>query len=146
MNIRSIILGLVTGMMMLGGAAARADTAEQAVIAAENQLTKAAQMNNVEMGAALLADKIVGTDNEGTVIVGKAANVAEQKEINFTSYELTDLKVTVYGDAAIATSTYASKGTYKGKPFDSRGRTTDTWVKMNGKWLLVATHYSHIKK
>jgi len=146
MNTRSIILGLVTGMMMLGGAAARADTAEQAVIAAENQLTKAAQMNNVEMGAALLADKIVGTDNEGTVIVGKAANVAEQKEINFTSYELTDLKVTVYGDAAIATSTYASKGTYKGKPFDSRGRTTDTWVKMNGKWLLVATHYSHIKK
>jgi len=146
MNTRSIILGLVTGMMMLGGAAARADTAEQAVIAAENQLTKAAQMNNVEMGAALLADKIVGTDNEGTVIVGKAANVAEQKEIRFTSYELTDLKVTAYGDAAIATSTYASKGTYKGKPFDSRGRTTDTWVKMNGKWLLVATHYSHIKK
>ena len=52
----------------------------------------------------------------------------------------------MYGDAAIATSAYASKGTYQGKPFDSRGRNTDTWVKMNGKWLLVATHYSHIKK
>jgi ketosteroid isomerase-like protein len=146
MNTRSIILGLVTGMMMLGGAAARADTAEQAVIAAENQLTKAAQTNNVDVAASLLADKIVSTDDEGAVIVGKAANVADQKETTFTSYELTDLKVTMYGDAAIATSTYASKGTYKGKPFDSRGRTTDTWVKMNGKWLLVATHYSHIKK
>lgn len=146
MNTRSIILGLVTGMMMLGGAAARADTAEQAVIAAENQLTKASQTNNVDVAASLLADKIVSTDDEGTLIVGKAASVADQKEITFTSYELTDLKVTVYGDAAIATSTYASKGKYKGKPFDSRGRSTDTWVKINGKWLLVATHYSHIKK
>lgn len=146
MNTRSTILSLITGTIMLGGAAARADMAEQAVIAAENQLTKATQTNNVEMGAALLADKIVSTDDEGTVLVGKAANVADQKEITFTSYQQTDLKVTVYGDAAIATSTYASKGTYKGKPFDSRGRNTDTWVKMNGKWLLVATHYSHIKK
>ena len=84
MNTRSITLGLVTGMLMLGGAAARADTAEQAVIAAENQLTKAAQTNNVDMGASLLADKIVSTDDEGTVIVGKAANVADQKEITFT--------------------------------------------------------------
>ena len=49
-------------------------------------------------------------------------------------------------DAAVATGTYASKGTYKGQPFDSRGRSTDTWDKMNGKWLLVATHYWHIKK
>ena len=131
---------------MLSGAGARADTAEQAVIAAENQATKAAQTNNVDLFASLLADKVVSTDNEGTVIVGKAANVADLKETTFTSNEVTDMKVTVYGDAAIATSTYASKGTYKGKPFDSRGRTTDTWVKMNGKWLLVATHYSHIKK
>jgi hypothetical protein len=81
MNTRSIILGLVTGMMMLGGAAARADMAEQAVIAAENQLTKAAQTNNVDVAASLLADKIVSTDDEGTVIVGKTANVADQKKI-----------------------------------------------------------------
>jgi ketosteroid isomerase-like protein len=131
---------------MLSSAAAKADTAEQAVIAAENQATKAALTNNADLYASLLADKVVSTDNEGTVIIGKAANVADLKETTFTSSEVTDLKVTVYGDAAIATSTYASKGTYKGKPFDSRGRTTDTWVRMNGKWLLVATHYSHIKK
>ncbi len=146
MNTRSMIWGLVAGVTMLSSAAAKADTAEQAVIAAENQATKAALTNNADLYASLLADKVVSTDNEGTVIIGKAANVADLKETTFTSSEVTDLKVTVYGDAAIATSTYASKGTYKGKPFDSRGRTTDTWVRMNGKWLLVATHYSHIKK
>ena len=142
---RSMIWGLAAGVMMLGGAGAWADTAEQAVIAAEDQSTKAAQTNNADLFASLLADKIVSTDNEGTVIVGKAANVADFKLVTWTSDEVTDLKVTVYGDTAIATSTYAAKGTYKGKPFDSRGRSTDTWVKMNGKWLLVATHYSHIK-
>ena len=146
MNTRSIIWGLVTGMMLLGGAAARADTDEQAVIAAEHQTDKAFLTMNADLMAPLLAENFVSTDQDGTVFVGKAANLADMKNSTVTSYETTDLKVTVYGDAAIATSTYASKGKYKGKPFDSRGRSTDTWVKMNGKWLLVATHYSHIKK
>jgi ketosteroid isomerase-like protein len=146
MDTRSIIGGLLAGMMMLGGAVAMADTAEQAVIAAENQSVQAARKNDVDASAALLADKFVSTDHEGTVIMGKAANVADAKLVTFTSYEITDLKVTVYGDAAVATSAYASKGTYKGKPFDSHGRTTDTWVKINGKWLLAATHFSHVKK
>jgi hypothetical protein len=39
----------------------------------------------------------------------------------------------------------ADKGTYKGKPFNHRGRFTDTWVRLNGKWLCVATHSSLIK-
>jgi ketosteroid isomerase-like protein len=52
----------------------------------------------------------------------------------------------VFGDAAVATGTFASQGTYKGKPFDHRGRFTDTWVKQNGKWLCVASHESLINK
>jgi len=146
MNAKSIICGLFAGVMMLGGAAAMADTAEQAVIAAEHQALKAAQTNNADLAASLTADNYVSTDQDGTVIVGKAANVADMKETHITGDEVTDLKVTVYGDAAIATGTFVAKGTYKGKPFDDRGRFTDTWVKTNGKWLCVASHSSLIKK
>jgi ketosteroid isomerase-like protein len=148
MNTKSIIRALFAGLMMLSGAAAWSDSGadEQAVIAAENQGTKALQTNNIELFASLLADKIVNTDQDGTVLVGKAANVADARATTWTSMEVKDMKVTVYGDAAIATYTWASKGTYKGKPFDDRGRSTDTWVKMNGKWLEVAGHQSLIKK
>ena len=112
---------------------------EQAVIAAEHQTDKASQTNNADLMAPLLADNFVSTDQDGTVFVGKAANLADMRETRFTSDEITDLKVTVFGDAAIATGTFVAKGTYKGKPFDDRGRFTDTWVKMNGTWQCVAT-------
>ena len=145
MNTRSIIWGLLSGVLMLSGLAAKAGTAEDAVIAAENQITKSQQTNNVELQAPLLADKYVSTDQEGTVLVGKEANLADAKLTTFSSMELTDLKVTVFGDTAIATGTFTDKGTYKGKPFNHKGRFTDTWVKLNGKWLCVATHASLIK-
>ena len=145
MNTRSIILGLLSGVLMLSGLAAKAGTAEEAVIAGENQITKSQQTNNVELQAPLLADKYVATDEDGTVLIGKEANLADAKLTTFSSMELTDLKVTVFGDTAIATGTFADKGTYKGKAFNHRGRFTDTWVRMNGKWLCVATHSSLIK-
>ena len=146
MNTRSIIWGLLSGALMLSGLTAKAGTAEEAVIAAENQITKSEQTNNAELQAPLLADKIVSTDEDGTVTVGKEANLAEAKLTTFSSVDLTDLKVTVFGDAAIATGAFASRGTYKDKPFDHRGRFTDTWVRMNGKWLCVASHESLIPK
>ena len=145
MNTKSIILGLLSGVLMLSGLAAQAGTAEEAVIAGENQITKSQQTNNVELQAPLLADKYVATDQDGTVLVGKEANLADAKLTTFSSMELTDLKVTVFGDTAIAIGTFTDKGTYKGKPFNHRGRFTDTWVRMNGKWLCVATHSSLIK-
>ena len=101
---------------------------------------------NADLMAPLLADNFVSTDQDGTVLVGKAANLADMKNSTVTSYETTDLKVTVFGDAAVATGTYAFRGTYKGEPIDHRGRYTDTWVKLNGKWLQVASHASLIKK
>ena len=146
MNTRSIIWGLLPGLLMLSGLAAKAGTAEEAVIAGENQILKSQQTNNVDLQAPLLADKYISTDQYGTVIVGKEANLADAKLTTFSSTDLTDLKVTVFGDTDVATGAFASKGTYKGKPFDDRGRFTDTWVNQNGKWLCVATHISLIKK
>lgn len=145
-NTKSIILGLLAGVLMLSGLAAQAGMAEEAVIAGENQILKSQQTNNVDLQAPLLADKYVSTDQDGKVIVGKEANLADAKLTTFSSTELMDLKVTVFGDTAIATGAFASKGKYKDKPFDDRGRFTDTWVRLNGKWLCVASHQSLIKK
>lgn len=146
---RNTICGLLAGLAMLTGATAAMATAgeaEQAVIAAENQAAKALQTNNAELFGSLLADKYVYTDQDGTVFAGKAANIADMKFTTWTTEETADLKVTVFGNTAIATGTFVAKGTYKGKSFDDRGRFTDTWVKMNGKWQVVASHASLIKK
>lgn len=135
-------------VMLVSGAVQSASVGsdEQAVTAAEDQWTKAQQANNVELLAPLLAEKVVETSEEGKVHVGKDAMLADAKLDNWSSVQLTDLKVTVFGHTAIATGTFVGKGTHAGKPVDAHVRFTDTWVKMpDGKWLCVASHDSTIK-
>ena len=56
------------------------------------------------------------------------------------------VKITVYGNAAVATSRFAIKAKEEnGNRADEIGRATDTWVKQNGKWMCVAAHSSEIK-
>ena len=131
--------------MVVSGAAAAADSAEEAVAAAEHQWLKSQQTNNVELLAPLLADKVVETTDEGKVRAGKEAVLAAAKSGTWNSVEYTDLKVTVFGHTAIATGTFTGKGTNAGKPVDVRERFTDTWVMTNGKWLCVATQDSPLK-
>jgi uncharacterized protein (TIGR02246 family) len=147
---RRLILGSLAFVMMVSSVAAQAATteaAERAVTAAEQQWLKSQQTNNVELLAPLLADKVVETTAEGKVNAGKDAVVADAKSDHWSSAEYTDLKVTVFGNTAIATGTFIGKGiSGSGKPLDERGRFTDTWMKMpDGKWLCIATQTSPLK-
>ena len=80
-------------------------------------------------------------------VAGKADTVADVKSMKWNSAENSGVKVTVFGDTAIATGVLKGSGTdASGKPFDLDVRWTDTWVKMpGGKWQCVASHASTIK-
>jgi ketosteroid isomerase-like protein len=119
---------------------------EKAVMALENQWLQAENMNNPDLVAPLLADNYVSTDDEGKV-TNKAQTLANAKASKIVSAKHEDVQVTVFGDTAIATGLWIGKGTNeKGKPFDLRGRWTDTWVKMpNGKWQCVASQTTPVK-
>ena len=119
---------------------------EKAVAALEEQWLQSQKTNNPDLVAPLLADKFVSTGNDGKV-TGKAESLARDKAIKYDSIEYEDVKVTVFGNTAIATGGSKAKGTdEKGKPLDEHVRWTDTWVKMsNGKWQCVASHSSPIK-
>jgi uncharacterized protein (TIGR02246 family) len=137
-------------MMVVSSAATQAATAgtdEQAVTAAEQQWLKSQQTNNVALLAPLLADEVVETTDQGKVLAGKAAVLADAKSETWSRAEYTDFKVTVFDHTAIATGTFIGKATdAAGKPVDAHTRFTDTWVKMaSGKWLCVATQDSPLK-
>jgi ketosteroid isomerase-like protein len=144
---KNLLWGSLTLVLMVSGAAGQNATGgadEKAVTANELQWLKSQQTNNTELEAPLLADKVIETTEDNKVIVGKEAVLADAKGSTWTSADYSDLKVTLFEHTAIATGTFAGKGKDSaGKPIDSKGRFTDTWVKMaNGKWLCVATHYS----
>jgi len=119
---------------------------EQAIAGLEQQWTDAAKASNPEPLAPLLADKFVNTDSQGKTI-GKAETLAHTKAAKWQTNQISDVKVTVFGDTAIATGNCVGKGTDEnGKPVDTHERWTDTWMKMsNGKWQCIASHGSTIK-
>ena len=85
------------------------------------------------------------TSPEGEVFT-KARNLALAKsgEDVIASWVLTDVKIRVYGDAAVVTGRDAIKETYKGEDVSSQNRWTHTWVKLAGRWQCVAAHSSTI--
>lgn len=119
--------------------------AEQEVAALEHKWLASQKANNPEMIAAYLSDKMAFTSSEGE-LTDKAGLLKTARETKYTMAEYKDFKVTSFGDTAVATGIFVSKGTDSGKPFDSEERFTDTWVKSGGKWQCVATHSTSVKK
>ncbi len=143
-NVKKTLI-CVVGLLALATAAWSQST-EKAVAALEDQWLQAQKTNNPDLLAPLLAEKFINTSTEGKVS-NKAETLATYKNVKWQSAEIKDVKVTVYGDTAIATGSFFGKGTESGKPLDVRERWTDTWVKMaGGKWQCVASQGSPILK
>ena len=67
------------------------------------------------------------------------------KAHNITYHEtLADLKVRVYGDAAVATYTESYDALMNGRRVAKTIITTDTFAKIEGQWKLVAAHSSAV--
>src|ERR1700676_4972120 len=82
---------------------------EKAVAALEQQWLQGQKTNNPDLIAPLLADKIVVTEADEKVN-DKAATLAFYKNTKWDSAEYDDVKVTVFGDTAIATGGFKGKG------------------------------------
>lgn len=140
------LTALVLLVSVAASQAQKAGDTEKVVAELEQQWLQAQKTSNPDLLAPLLADNLVSTSTEGK-ITGKAETLAEIKSEKWTSAEYTDLKVRVYGNAAIAYGGFKGKGTDEsGKSLDGAFRWTDTWVKMpNGKWQCVASQATPVK-
>jgi uncharacterized protein (TIGR02246 family) len=139
-------LGLMMFTSIAWSQASNKGGAEQAVTDLEQKWLQASKTNNADLIAPDLADNAIFTTAEGKVR-GKAAFLKEERAIKYTNAEYSDVKVTVFGNTAIATGGLKAQGTDgEGKPLDENVRWTDTWVKMpDGKWQCVASQSSPVK-
>jgi hypothetical protein len=147
---KKTLMWCLIGLLSLGSAARsqaqQTGATEKAVAALEEQWLQSQKTNNPELLVPLLADKFVGTGSNGKV-TNKAEALAEAKGTKYSSIAYEDVKVTVFGDTAIATGGSKAKGTNaSGNPVDEHVRWTDTWVKMpSGEWQCVASQSSPVK-
>ena len=114
-----------------------------AVMAMENLWNRAEMNNDAAAVQLLLADDFVMTTAEGTMY-NKAQMVASVKDTSYRPELLQSSGMVVhsFGETVIVTGAYYEKGVDKGKPWDRRGRFTDTWIYMNGRWQCVASQFS----
>ena len=87
------------------------------------------------------------TLNADGQVMSSAQAFAEVKAgaYKLVSMKLSDLSPYVFGDVAVVTSTVAMKGKYKGSDIAGPIRSTDFFVKRDGRWQAVSTQNITIK-
>jgi ketosteroid isomerase-like protein len=109
----------------------------------ETKWAESYKNRQVDVLSSLMSDDYVITMEDGSVYgkVGFISHTAQPSE-KVAVVEFADLKIRMHGDGAVVTGSYHEQGESAGKPYDYRDRMTDLWMKMDGKWKLVASHYS----
>ncbi|HLZ40160.1 MAG TPA: nuclear transport factor 2 family protein [Candidatus Sulfotelmatobacter sp.] len=113
------------------------------VRALELKWTESYKEHKIDILSSLLSDDFVITIEDGS-IYSKAGYITHSADsaVHVQVAELSDLKVRVHGDTAIVTGAYHEKGESSGKPYEYHDRLTDVWMKVAGKWQVIASQYS----
>ena len=118
---------------------------EQSIKAMTEQLNQAALKGDIATYDKLLADDYISIS-----IFGGASTKAETLEnfksgkLKFEAIDVTDLKVRVYGDAALAISIANVKGHLGATDLSGQYRSVRVWVKRKGQWQSVSFQATRI--
>ena len=137
----AFIAGLVTGCV------SQESGIKSDPVAALRQLDQERIQAQVGADAAALnrlyAEDFIGIGPSGTVRT-KAQVIADftSGSLRFQSITTDDVRWRVYGDTAVETGRSTMIGQDKGQTVPHDTRFTRVWVKQQGRWRLVANHYS----
>jgi len=136
-----VVLAFGVGIL----AQTQTESVEQELIKLENEWAEAWVKSDVAFFDRIMADDYTWTSPWGEVFT-KAHNLAliKSREDVITSWVVAEMKVRVYGDAAVVSGFDTVKETYKGEDVSGQNRFTHTWVKLAGRWQCVAGHNSEI--
>lgn len=124
-----------------------AQSAEQQLMKLEAEWNQAEVKKDFALLDRVLADDYTDTQPEGSIVT-KAQTIASLRsgEDVITSCALSNLRVRVYGDAAVVLYLYRVRENFQAKDVSGAYQITDTWVKRHESWQLVASHASKLAK
>jgi len=109
----------------------------------EEKWTESYKQRRIDILSSLLAEDFVITVEDGHTYskAGYISHTADSS-VRVEVAEISDLKVRIHGNTAVVTGAYHEKGESNGKHYEYRDRLTDVWMKADGGWKVVASHYS----
>jgi len=116
---------------------------EEAIKKLDNERIQAQIHADAAALARIYADDFIGVGPSGTVRT-KAQVISDftSGDLKFQSITTDEVQVRVYENTAVETGLSTMIGQDKGKAVPRDTRFTRVWVKQQGRWRLVANHYS----
>jgi ketosteroid isomerase-like protein len=144
-KIFSIVVGCaltVTGLIAPPtSVAADKGKVEQELMTLDQSWCNAAVKSDAATLSAILADDLTDVSLTGKLNT-KGQDIANLKTDKTTLCDEDMLQVRVYGDAAVV----VGRATVKSATFNGQFRFTDTYVRRNGHWQVVASQATEIKQ
>lgn len=145
MTLKLKLLVIISILLQSWGFAAQQSTAEQQIHEASKVYEQALTQKNEPLLKSILADNFILTTASGKVLTKKDMMLNLTKEgTKYDKFESSEVKISVLNDAAIETGKVHTVGIRAGIKIAETTRYTDFWVKIQGKWLLLAEHSSFI--
>ena len=147
MRIPLLSLAFVAGLM--AGCVSPTSGVKSDPVTALRQLDQERIQAQIGADAAALdriyADDFIGVGPSGTVRT-KAQVISDfaSGNLKFQSITTAEVRVRVYENTAVETGLSTMVGQDKGKAVPRDTRFTRVWVKQQGRWRLVANHYSSL--
>jgi ketosteroid isomerase-like protein len=138
-----LLVAVLVSAGLLAPLSAQKETETAKVTALENKWSLAYKQRDVSAMNSLLADDFLITIEDGSTFskVGYIAH-CNDKNTRVDVSEFADMKVRIRGNTAIVTGQYHEQGLTGGKPYEYHDRFTDVWMIVEGRWQVVASHYS----
>ena len=116
---------------------------EQAIKQLDNERIRAQIGADAVALDRIYADDFMGIGPSGTIRT-KAQVISDftSGDLKFQSITTDEVQVRVYENTAVETGLSTMVGQDKGKTVPRDTRFTRVWVKQQGRWRLVANHYS----
>ena len=145
MTVKLKLLAIILALLQSWGIAAQEPAAEQQIQEASKVYEQALTQKNEPLLKSILADNFVLTSASGKVLSKKDMMLNLTKEgTKYDKFESSDVRINVLNEVAIETGKVHTVGIRGGKKIAETTRYTDFWVKVQGKWLLLAEHSSFI--
>ena len=114
-------------------------SAEQMLTKMEKEVCDSIISRNTAVLEKYVSETAVFTDPGGMVYTKKnLVELLKSGQLKYESSVNSDMKITVNGDTAVITYQSTDKGMYGARDISGKYRWTDTWTKINGKWMLIA--------
>ena len=121
------------------------ESARRELIDVAHAWDRAMVTNDAAAIGAFMADDWVIVGSDGSVCDRATfLSLVESGTVTHDVMTSEDLRVRVYGDAAVVTASGVSAGMYQGQPFREVERSSSVFIRQSGRWRCVLTHLSRL--